>query len=221
MTQGPSRNPKNPYFDTLRNQIKTLREENSVLRAKLKFVKETASLAYVDELTGLANRRRMNQRLTEEVQRALRYSDQVFSIIMLDLDNFKEINDHFGHDIGDKALKWYALFLQRCTRQTDICCRVSGDEFVIVLPNTDQKGCQLLIARLQKTFANAKIKTQVVQGFSIGAATFGIHGKTVNDLLKHADSMMYRIKRETKELAAINTPLPARGTEPNFIATMS
>src|ERR1019366_4122758 len=92
-------------------------------------------LAYVDGLTGVFNRRLFERRIAEEIDRASRY-DSALSLIMVDIDHFKRVNDEFGHLLGDEVLRAISQIFLQALRKHDICCRYGGEEFVIILPET-------------------------------------------------------------------------------------
>jgi len=106
-------------------------------------------MSITDELTGLYNRRYLNERLTEEIERARRYKYPI-SCLMLDLDHFKNVNDTYGHQVGDLVLEEFARILKDSTRVVDIIARYGGEEFLIVLPMTNLKGAQTLAERIRR-----------------------------------------------------------------------
>ncbi|SES89966.1 PAS domain S-box-containing protein/diguanylate cyclase (GGDEF) domain-containing protein [Nitrosomonas marina] len=154
--------------------------------------------ANYDLLTGLPNRNFFKDRLTREIKKSQR-NDQQMSLLFLDLDRFKDINDTLGHDKGDKLLREVALRLTSCVRKTDTIARLGGDEFAIILPEIDDKSRIEAIARniinklsipfkLDKKQANYYIST------SIGIAIYPDDGIDMKALMKHADQAMYAAK---------------------------
>ncbi|HTC19962.1 MAG TPA: GGDEF domain-containing protein, partial [bacterium] len=165
--------------------------ENAKLFAKVE------EMALRDTLTGLYNRRYFHQILDYELNRAKRYH-QPLSLIFIDLDHFKEINDSFGHSVGDQFLKQIAQKLNSLFRTTDLLARYAGDEFVAVLPATNSEGAMILARRLQETVANYQIMVRgrtLQVSVSIGVDTYegseGIGGMTFID---RADKAMYEAK---------------------------
>lgn len=148
-----------------------------------------------DELTGLLNRRGYHQRLNEEIARARRYGIPL-SIVLGDLDDFKALNDRFGHREGDKALRDFAgMCCQQLRDQTDFISRVGGEEFAVMLPNTGESGAILAAERLRQSVSEhlrAPDGTPVTASF--GVATFPQHGDAAEILLDHADQAMYGAK---------------------------
>ena len=145
-------------------------------------------------MTGLGNRRYLKERLSEERVRARRHPNQCFSVLAVDLDGFKAINDTHGHGAGDDALRFIARFFLSHLREHDICCRVGGDEFTIILPETDAAGARELRSRLRERLAEANAQLAIPLGLSIGIATWPTDGDDVDALLDAADLDMFRVK---------------------------
>ncbi len=153
--------------------------------------------AHTDMLTNLPNRRALIERLEDEIRRSKRY-EHYFTIVMMDLDRFKRVNDTFGHPTGDAVLKNIAESMSDVIRETDFLARYGGDEFTLLLPETDFATAKALSDRLKEVIAGYCDKNRLIGsiklGLSVGIATFPEHGKTVRDLLASADSKMYRDK---------------------------
>lgn len=163
--------------------------------------KEQASqaeyLAYHDALTGLPNRRLLERSFHQHMAQA---EDQPFAVLFVDLDQFKQINDTYGHDFGDKLLQIAAQRLSHCIREQDIVCRIGGDEFVILLAPIDREAARLVAERILSVFAHPFQLGQ--QEFSlspsIGISLYPCHGESLDTLIKHADSAMYQVKKNGK-----------------------
>ncbi|MDW7652469.1 MAG: sensor domain-containing diguanylate cyclase, partial [Bacillota bacterium] len=160
--------------------------------------REMEKKALVDELTGLFNHRYFQDALDKEIKRAER-EDTPVSLIMLDLDYFKEYNDTFGHPKGDKLLREFGSVLQEAVRGSDIATRYGGDEFAIILPNTDEDGALQLSARVvkrigQHAFPGYEQMPGGRMSVSVGYATFPSHTKNKVELVKLADDQMYKTK---------------------------
>lgn len=154
-------------------------------------------LAITDELTGTRNRRYVRERLDQECERAARY-DIPLSCIMLDVDDFKVVNDSWGHAAGDGVLKELCRRIHRHIRKVDLLARYGGEEFVVLLPQTGLAGAMLEAERIRKAIANAPFE-QLPPGMritaSLGLALF--NPETMEggeDLLKAADTALYRAK---------------------------
>lgn len=176
---------------------KDIRERKRLIAEIEKAKKELEELAITDPLTGLFNRRYLMLKLKEEFLRSMRYGKN-FSLIILDLDRFKEVNDTFGHEEGDVLLKFISNKLKNSVRTTDVVARFGGDEFVILLPEANKIEAIALAERIKtNTFKeNLPYKYRIVSG-SFGVATYKIDKPLSSemDLLKLADSALYRSKR--------------------------
>jgi diguanylate cyclase (GGDEF)-like protein len=117
----------------------------------------------------------------------------------MDLDNFKAINDNFGHDAGDEALTLTAGLLKEGLRSTDTIARMGGDEFVIMLPEGEPEGSALVLFKLRATFLDAMKENGWPVTVSIGMVTFMSTPDSVDDMLKEADALMYSVKSEGKD----------------------
>ena len=151
-------------------------------------------LAYRDPLTGLRNRRYFDERLSEECDRALRSEGARLSLLVIDIDEFKLINDLKGHVTGDRVLQWVANFLNQNLRAHDICCRTGGDEFMAILANADRKDCEQIIERIEKNLARVTKDMPCEVNLSIGAATWPDDGSNPEGLVHAADRAMYKEK---------------------------
>ena len=154
------------------------------------------NLAQTDALTGIVNRRFFLETLELEYQRSLRY-DRPFTLAYLDLDNFKQINDRFGHQTGDKLLKIVAQTMQKHIRQIDTAARLGGDEFALLLPETNYENGRVVLNRLQKSIMDA-IAAYSPVSLSIGALTFIDLPDTVDKTINNVDSLMYKVKKDGK-----------------------
>ena len=154
--------------------------------------------AFTDHLTGLANRRRFERQLDREVSRTLRYAHP-FSLVMLDIDNFKYVNDSFGHNAGDEAIRGLARVLQEGTRGIDLAARIGGEEFAILLVETGQSGAMEVAERLR-----ISIREMIVPGVGQITASFGvaecpIGGQTATEMLNSSDVALYEAKRSGRD----------------------
>jgi diguanylate cyclase (GGDEF)-like protein len=156
-------------------------------------------LSNTDELTQTYNRRYFIQFGEQELKRSQRYGE-VFSIALLDIDNFKEINDNHGHLTGDRVLHQLSSLLKEEIRQTDIFARYGGDEFVFLFPKTNREQSKIWAERLHKRFASTAIDVEGLEiqlSFSIGVATFDSTTTDLDDLLTNADRALYQAKNSS------------------------
>lgn len=162
-------------------------------------VKASIELAVTDSLTGLYNRRYLETHLGLLVEHFINRG-KALSILAIDVDFFKIINDTHGHDGGDKVLQELAVRIRHCTRTIDLCCRTGGEEFILVLPSTDLKAADHIAERLRKSVASKTFmvndRQSVPVTISIGLAELGDPSDTLEKLLKRADSALYAAKRE-------------------------
>jgi len=175
-------------------------------------------MALTDELTGLPNRRQCNQRLAEEAALAGRHVDRCFSVMVIDLNDFKRINDGYGHQVGDEVLRQVARLLVANLRSYDVCCRTGGDEFTVILPRTPLNDCNRVVARLRFAFDDSYRNRALPVGASIGVATFGVDAHSATALLDLADQRMYRNKRRNQLIARSSTNAPPNTTGPTSVA---
>jgi diguanylate cyclase (GGDEF)-like protein len=158
-------------------------------------------MAVTDSLTGLYVRRYFMVKLHEEVHRAERYNN-ILSIVMADLDRFKNINDTYGHDVGDRVLKEIGRFLQQNVRDLDLAARYGGEEFVIMIPEAAKDAAYSMSERLRKKFSRLKFENLPQITISLGIATYPFDGKQPEDLLRKADAAMYAAKKAGRNQVA-------------------
>jgi len=158
---------------------------------------EAERLASSDWLTGLQNRRSLELVTAKEIARHKRYGG-VFSFALVDLDNFKELNDTRGHAVGDTALKILAEVLRNHTRESDTVARLGGDEFAILMPNTESTDSTLLCEQLSAKVARQMTAATFPLTVSIGCATFQQTPATTTEVFEQADKAMYSAKASGK-----------------------
>jgi diguanylate cyclase (GGDEF)-like protein len=178
---------------TLARQAETALE-NAVLHA------EATRLSVTDPLTGLANRRRLDERLTQELERAERFGEP-FSIAVLDIDDFKVVNDTFGHPAGDAVLVELARRLRGITRDVDLVARSGGEELTVLLPKADRLTAAKAAMRMRKVVAAQPVAAAdelIRVTTSIGVASHPADGTTAAELIAAADEALYRAKAAGK-----------------------
>ncbi len=158
--------------------------------------RQVRTLAISDSLTGLANYRHLVDILQSELERSGR-TNRPFSILLMDLDGLKKINDRHGHVIGSRALCRVGTILQLNCRSIDTAARYGGDEFALVLPETNLSAAQQVVDRIRQCLEDDEEVPHL--SISIGVATFPKSGVTVQQLLEHADRALYAMKDQTKK----------------------
>jgi diguanylate cyclase (GGDEF)-like protein len=162
-----------------------------------------------DSLTGLFNRRFMQESLDRELQRARR-KKRPLAVVFLDLDHFKQFNDSFGHDAGDTVLRTIAELFRQHFRGDDVICRYGGEEFAIILPESTAKDAakraNLLRLHARKLRIRHQDQTLDPVTLSMGVAAFPEHGSTPEELLQAADHCLYQSKSEGRDRLTVATP---------------
>lgn len=161
-------------------------------------VQNSIEMAITDALTGLHNRRYMESHLTTLAEQASTRG-RPLALMMLDIDHFKSINDSYGHDAGDDVLREFAVRIRKSIRGIDLACRYGGEEFVIVMPETDPQVAAMVAERLRRsiageTFAVNKGTKRIGVTISVGLSILERKGEPVADLLRRADRALYRAK---------------------------
>jgi len=181
----------------------------SIANIRLREALRTQSVR--DALTGLYNRRYLEEVLEREIRRAGRAS-QSLGILMLDLDHFKRFNDTYGHDAGDAVLREAAAFLLKNVRAEDFVCRFGGEEFVVILPTADAEGARTRAERLRSKMRELTImhqgKSLGMVTFSVGVAAFPEHGMSPKELMAAADAALYEAKRSGRDRVAVASSQP-------------
>ena len=157
-------------------------------------------MAVTDSLTGLYVRRYFMVKLQEEIHRAERYNKHL-SVVMADLDRFKRINDTYGHEAGDRALKTISRFLQKNIRDVDAIARYGGEEFVMLIPDADKESAFCLAERLRAKLAKVKLEDLPPITISLGIATYPLDGTDIEVLIRKADAAMYAAKQKGRNTA--------------------
>jgi diguanylate cyclase (GGDEF)-like protein len=177
---------------------RTMVNEAAMALENARLYEEARKLADRDPLTGFYNHRFLHERLGEEVVRSRR-AGRPLSVLMLDLDDFKLVNDTFGHLFGDRVLRWTAELIRSALRASDVPARYGGDEFAVILPETSPAEALVVADRILATFADRPFlddqRGPVPVGVSIGVATCPDDARTATELIAAADGALYTIKR--------------------------
>jgi diguanylate cyclase (GGDEF)-like protein len=196
-------------LDHLRNDLVdtafTIGRLLSALEEKNRKLQE---LAYYDPLTGLPNRRFFFEHASLIFEETKRY-EKPLSLLVIDIDHFKKINDTYGHDVGDLVLKTFAGLLRGTVRKADICARLGGDEFVVLLPNANLEGARVLAERIRATVAKNPVEygsIVIVFTVSIGASQYRKDMQSIDELIKEADIALYRAKEGGRNRVEVFIP---------------
>ncbi|MGI8731814.1 MAG: GGDEF domain-containing protein [Pyrinomonadaceae bacterium] len=168
--------------------------------------------ASTDHLTGLSNRRRFERQLEAEVARTARHG-RPFSLVLIDLDQFKQVNDTHGHEAGDQAIKRLARVLQEGTRGIDMAARVGGEEFAVILTETSLEGAMEVAERLRLTLKANEMPPIGQIGASFGVAECPSQGQTGKDLFASADMALYEAKRQGRDRVVSATQAKSNSVE--------
>jgi len=201
------------------NEIATIKKENHQLNEGLRNIRgelnaQESKMAHfeeevmIDHLTTVPNRRALDQRIEEEFNRAARYGG-VFSLMMIDLDDFKALNDEYGHLAGDRILRGISKLLSNETRTSDFVARYGGEEFVVMLPETRLKKAADVAEKLRRSLDRVIFRLEdkrlhVTASFGVSEFT---EGESIQDLLQRADDAMYTAKRQGKNMVCTESEI--------------
>jgi len=195
--------------------LSMLADQAAIAVVNARLHRATNQKALSDTLTGLPNRRALDEKLEAEVKRSLR-TKKSFSVVMMDLDGFKNFNDTYGHAVGDIVLQKVFHALAQGIRTTDFLARYGGDELTLILPETDMNGAKLVAQKVREKLDQLEIPLPdgkcAELGISGGIAVFPFHGRLASELMRAADAALYRAKkhgRGTFQIAQeVTGPLP-------------
>jgi diguanylate cyclase (GGDEF)-like protein len=173
--------------------VKTVSDQLAVAISHARLFRQVQMQAMTDALTGLYNHRYFQERLDREIKLADRNNDKV-SLILLDLDHLKRINDTHGHRAGDGALCHAANVMQSAVREVDVCARYGGEEFVVILPQCGREDAISVAERLREAIASTHVHKIGQVTASIGVATYPTASKSKEELIEMADRAMYLAK---------------------------
>jgi diguanylate cyclase (GGDEF)-like protein len=187
--------------------FRNLKQNEAALKDALE---EVQRLAITDQLTGLHNRRHLLELANHELQRARRYRLPM-SVMMLDVDEFKQVNDTYGHAVGDQVLQGVAECCRQELREVDVIGRYGGDEFAVMLPETGLPAARQIAERLRKRIAQRVLDTnagQVTVTVSLGVALLNDEHLALETLFDHADQALYVAKQSGRNRVCSSEPLP-------------
>lgn len=190
-----------PFLPEDRQVLEIFASQISLLLGNLASREQILSLADTDELTGIWNKRYLRRQLPQEIERARVYGLPL-SLLIFDVDDFKQINDSFGHTVGDVVLSELCGAVRETLRPPDFFARFGGDEFAVVLPHTDLGGARAVADRILENVQRLTIPTdeegEIRCSVSIGIADYQPGDGSANDLIRRADELLYDAKRAGK-----------------------
>ena len=200
VTEPPLAQADVEFADTVIRAAVSAIQRATLIESTIADNRRLEELAHTDPLTKTLNRRALSERLAAEMERVRRYSTTL-SLLLIDLDHFKQVNDTHGHLAGDDVLIEIAALLQRVVRAVDVVARYGGEEFIVVLPETGAQGAEAFAERLRELIEAqlfcASRATPIRLTTSIGVSTFpGFAVESVEDLLANADQALYRAKSD-------------------------
>ena len=187
------------WADIVRNSQNKLEEVNKALNEK---AMQYEMMSVTDRLTGIYNRGKFELELSNEIQRVNRYDSESFSLIFFDIDNFKKINDTYGHSIGDMVLIKIVSLLHDALRTTDVFARWGGEEFVIIMPHTALSNAVEAAEKLRQIIEKENIKEVGQVTCSFGVTEF-LKDDDIQSLIIRADNAMYKAKKEGKNRVTV------------------
>jgi diguanylate cyclase (GGDEF)-like protein len=193
------------------DQLEVLANQSGARIGMIRVVSESQLQATTDHLTGLLNRRAFEAKV-----RTLDHDQVPFSLVMADLDHFKELNDTHGHEAGDRALRVFVSVLKSELRPGDLACRYGGEEFVLALPNCDGQEATRVCERIRETLALAGLDGKV----PMFTSSFGVApprlGATLQELVAEADAALYEAKSAGRDRSVMLDPVRRAELESRF-----
>jgi diguanylate cyclase (GGDEF)-like protein len=202
-----------PFEPAAVEAVTALAQHAGTAVANVRAHEETSRQSVTDPLTGAGNFRHLTATMAKEVERATRFT-RPLSLLMLDLDHFKQVNDTQGHAFGDVVLREFARRLLACLRDVDVVTRYGGEEFVVVLPETGAEGASAVAARIVDAVRKEPFRgsgTSRTVTVSVGVASFPDHGRTSSELMRSADAALYAAKRGGRDRWVLAGASPGEG----------
>jgi diguanylate cyclase (GGDEF)-like protein len=200
-----------PFSNDDRDLLRSLAAQATLALENVELHEQVSRQAVTDELTGLANHGRFQDLLSSEMEQVRRYPHPV-GLIMLDIDDFKSVNDTYGHQQGDVVLRHVGRVLRDSSREADTAARYGGEEMVLVLPHTDLDGSHAIAERVRSAIADLEIPRLDEKGVLRVTASLGVAASSDGDkdaLINDADGALYTAKREGKNRAIRAAPQTA------------
>jgi len=199
--------------DEIAERVQGYRNSAEVLVSNAESYARVKELSNTDVLTGLANQRYFRKRLREEIDRAKRYN-RFLALIIIDMDHLKVINDNHGHQAGDAVIQKMGHLLRSSIRAIDIVARYGGDEFCVIMPESDATTCQRFMARVQQRIARARftaptLSEELVCTISLGGAVFPQHAEQADRLIYAADMALLKAKEQGRNASRLYQPAVA------------
>jgi len=203
------RSHRNAFSDQEIRLAEAIAAQAALSIANARLYQQTLELSFTDSLTGVPNRRHLFLRLEQEHSRSVRFGEPL-SLLMVDLDNFKNVNDRHGHLVGDGVLRGVALTLRRNVRKIDLVARYGGEEFVVLLPRVAKPEAIEVAEKLRRTVAATVLpgpgNAPVTLTISVGVAALGPDAEDIPGLLEKADAALYEAKRQGRDRVATAAP---------------
>jgi len=207
-----------PFLSDEIRFLEIVASQSALALERVRLISFLENLSITDALTGVANRRHLEWRLSEEIERARRYRYPL-SLLMVDIDHFKQINDTYGHQVGDAVLQQLAYRLRNTLRRTDFVARYGGEEFIVLAPQTPVDRALILAERLRQRIASEPILVasdlQLPVTVSVGVAVFPDHAQNESELVRAADAALYRAKQAGRNCVRVFEPNKSQGGDGN------
>jgi len=175
-----------------------------IIAILLSSLKSSLELAHTDHLTSAINSRYFYEIVQMEINRFQR-NQRPFTVAFIDIDNFKAVNDQFGHIIGDQVLITLVNSVSKVIRKSDFIARLGGDEFAVLFPETDQEAARIIFAKIQNSFVEAAQQKNWSITFSVGVLVCKVAPPTTDELIRKADELMYLAKSDGKNTIRYST----------------
>ena len=182
--------------------VKYSEDNNNIYIVVFENITKIHKIAYTDQLTSLANRMKINNVMNEAIQSYTRYKN-IFTVILLDIDHFKVVNDKYGHLVGDEILQQISCLLKKYSRSLDLIGRWGGEEFILILKETNLKDASIIASKICTTIESHKFNIPLQQTISLGVSEYK-EGENIETLLRRTDEALYRAKNNGRNRVEIS-----------------